>query len=94
MKVIEEPDATWSALITCERCKTVYEADQDDLQVDNFKTSGYFFTGTAVLDTRFFVECPTDQALFLVPDDDIPIILRDRVRAVVNESRQPYEERV
>jgi hypothetical protein len=87
MKILEQPDSTWSAILTCERCGTVVEVDQDDVKLGNYKTSGMFFNGSAVCEPRWYVECPNDREDIFVPADDIPVLLRDAVKERTNVER-------
>jgi len=86
MKIIKVPDQTWEQQFTCFRCVTVFLANQDDLDYDSWKVSGYHFTGTAVCEMKLHVACPSCNHLSPVAEDDIPILLMDRIK-------KEYEER-
>lgn len=60
VELVEEPQVDdWSAGIRCRRCDAVYSFTGEDLEIDGFKISGYFFTGTAVCVDKAFIECPS-----------------------------------
>lgn len=81
MEIVSVPDQTWSDQLTCTRCGTVFNANQDDLDYDLWKTSGYWFNDTAVTESRFTVKCPSCPDNWIwVQDEDIPILLRDALR--------------
>jgi len=73
--------------MTCGRCKTEILANEDDLQFEGFKTSGYHFAGTAVIEDKYFVECPTDHQCLWVDEKDIPVVLQDELHKRLQEMR-------
>ena len=85
-KIVSVPDQSWSDELTCPRCATVFEADQDDLDYDMWKTSGYWFNQTAVTEPRFTVQCPSCPDTWVrIKDEEIPVLLRD---ALVQKKRE------
>lgn len=88
MKIISVPDSTWQKRLTCERCKTVYEADQDDLDYEQWKTSGYWFNDTAVTEMHYSVKCPSCNVWEWIDDKEIPVLLRDKLRNEYNASNR------
>ena len=88
MEILEAPSREWSHKFKCGRCKTKFLADQDDLKFEGFKVSGYHFTGTAVIEDKLFVECPTDGQLSFVKEDDVPVVLRDELVKKLQEMRR------
>lgn len=88
MEILDTPSREWSAELTCPRCSTKVRADQDDLEFEGFKVSGYHFAGTAVIEDRYFVECPTDKKCIWVDEDTVPVILRDELHKKLQEVRK------
>ena len=83
MKILKTPDSSWSSeKLVCQRCSTVFEADEEDLDYDLWKTSGYWFNNSAVTEMRFCVKCPMcDDSWVRIDENDIPILLRDKLIA-------------
>lgn len=87
MEILEQPTRDWVYQLTCDRCKTKIRVNQDDLQLEGFKVSGYHFTGTAVIEDKFFVECPTDGHALFVTDTVVPVVLKDELHKKLREMR-------
>jgi len=88
MEIINPPSREWSRRFTCGRCKTEILANEDDLQLEGFKISGYHFAGTAVIEDKFFVECPTDKQCLWVKEKEIPVVVRDELVKKLQEMRK------
>ena len=81
MKIIFTPASDWSAQLVCPRCTAIFEADENDLQYSQWKTSGHWFDGSAVTEMRFTVDCPVcDKGVARVSDESIPVLIQDRMK--------------
>ena len=87
MEIIEHPSREWAAEVECNRCGAKLHVDQDDLQLEGFKTSGYHFTGTAVIEDFFIVVCPVDNTDIRVAEKYVPVVLKDELRAALRKRR-------
>lgn len=87
MEILEQPSRQWSAVIRCKRCRAKLQVNQDDLQLEGFKTSGYHFTGTAVIEDLFIIVCPVDNVDNQVDEETIPVILQDELREALRQRR-------
>lgn len=82
MKVISAPSAeSWCWRFRCKSCGTKAEAGAADLEHDRFKTSGNFFDGSAVVETRYYVNCPGCQALVFVPEGKLTWAAKQAARS-------------
>lgn len=88
MEILSTPTEDWQAEMTCPRCGTVMSVDQGDVELAGFKTSGLHFAGTAVIEDFFVVTCPTDRVDIQIDDDDLPLVLRDRLRRELEALRR------
>lgn len=52
----------------------------EDLEKDGFKVSGYFFDGSAVVKTHYYVNCPTCKGIVVVPDEKLSWYAKDKAR--------------
>jgi len=88
MEILESPPREWNAKVKCSRCGAKLKVNQDDLKLEGFKTSGYHFAGTAVIEDLFIVVCPVDNVDIQVDEDSVPLILQDELRAALRKRRQ------
>lgn len=88
MEIIEHPSREWHTEVECHRCSAKLHVNQDDVQLEGFKTSGYHFAGTAVIEDFFIVVCPVDKADIRVSEKYLPVVLKDELREALRKKRQ------
>lgn len=73
MKVVRQgpkpPPEPRPFLVTCKHCGSLLEVDQEDVLVESFKISGYFFDGTDKCEDLPFVKCGSCQRDLVLPKD-------------------------
>lgn len=84
MEIVASGPTTWNDTVTCDKCESVYRGDQGDLQYEGFKTSGYWFDGSATTSHYFFLECPKCGSCHLYKGEleaSIPLLVRQKTQA-------------
>lgn len=71
MKVVRQgpkppPDAR-PFLAECRRCGSLLECQHEDVRIDDWWTSGYFWAGTAKVEDMPYVKCPVCDADITLP---------------------------
>lgn len=80
MEILREPNRQWSFVFHCTNCDTKAKAEVADVEKDEFKVSGYWFDGSAVSETRFYVNCPSCRALHFVPKQKLTWYVIEQAR--------------
>jgi hypothetical protein len=80
MRDIIQPDEMFCYPLECHICHATWKAEPEDLSVDRFKTSGYFFDGSAQVAERFYCDCPNGCDREFIPTSQVPPLLAQQVR--------------
>lgn len=81
MKILIQPETKWKKCFDCPVCDTRFEANQDDVDYDEFKISGYFFDDSAVCEGQWFVTCPTcSNIIFVSAAYELPYLVKRKIK--------------
>jgi len=81
MKILKEPDLTWSHKFTCNKCCAELEAETTDLHKKHY--SGDMREPSY---DSYYVICPRCQEQKCIPENDIPKAVRNNVKTVGSSS--------
>lgn len=79
MEILSKPweGNNWHHDTECGECGVRFRGDIDDLFHARFKVSGYYFAGTAVIETRYYFDCPECGRYVIIGDgSDFPTWVR------------------
>lgn len=81
MRVLKQPETAWSWRFTCPTCRTEAEAEAADVEKDEFKTSGFFFDGSATIELCYYVYCPSCGSIIMIPPSNLTWHVKNAARS-------------
>lgn len=88
MKIVSEPHPPegWSIANACDQCRRVLEIGPEDVQRGGFRVSGFFFNDTAVVEQKWYFDCPKCGYPTFLDEGSLPEELRLWIEFVKGKS--------